>query len=107
MKKNSEALVGPKSKKSSKNWWRRINAAKKRGEFTDEDIKDSSYWFSCACGQLNPLIPRNPIILCPLDTYLVRYGVWFTEYVGRHDFLGAENTLKLIELREKAILNGN
>jgi hypothetical protein len=85
------------------NWHQRIDAARKRGSFTQEDKILSGDWPDCACGEQDPRIKRG-LNGRPLDSRLFGYGVQFDIFVNEHKFDMAEIMLLHIEKRAGEIL---
>ena len=87
-------------------WGVRIIAAEERGSFGVNDCVDALSWQTCACGKLDPRIPRqtdvnNP---APLDMHLRELGQEFYCHVTDHEFLEAARTLIAIEKRAAEVL---
>lgn len=100
---------GTLSLDNRKSWRERIAEARESGQFTSEDGILSRYWFSCACGEQDPRIPRHDGPAgCgdPLDEELQGLGVRFDVCVMNNDFDEAEAVLGKIEARSALILAG-
>jgi hypothetical protein len=85
------------------NWNDRIKEARKRGNFTKQDILKAAEWPNCACGEQDARIERNRYGE-PDDMKLWILGADFSEYVGLNDFASARQTLAKIEKRAAQII---
>jgi hypothetical protein len=93
-------------------WWDRIKTAEKRFidkdagyVFTDEDRLAAGDWVTCACGEQNARIPREPGSKGrPADDDLAYLGMDFYSAVTRQDPFGARAVLVKIEHRAAEIL---
>ncbi len=90
------------------NWHERIDAAEKRGSFTDEDQDLANNWVTCPCGEQDPRIPRaeSAFHSCgmPLDDELADLGADFSDAVDDNDFIYCRTLLGEIEVRAAIIL---
>lgn len=92
------------------NWRDVIEEARKRGGFTDAEKDRAADWLSCACGRLDPRIPKwktdGKVALAgaPKDPSLRALGVDFSVNVYYSYFGEASSTLDLIEKRERVLL---
>lgn len=86
------------------NWHQRIEAARERGEFTAEDKALAFDYTTCACGEIDPRIPRMPSGE-PADEGLANLGADFYADVFVNRFEDASTSLQLIEQRAAAILS--
>ncbi len=87
-------------------WGERIIAAEDAGRTvpTQEELRDSAEWMTCACGMQDPRIPRDKEGR-PNDTELRElggqfYGCWFEPT----EFVKAAQTLIAIEKRAGEVL---
>lgn len=92
-----------------KNWRLRIEEARERDFFTQEDVRDARDWLSCACGRLDPRIPRYKrsihfIAGTPKDRSLRWRGMDFADAVRFNEPDRAEVLLNKIEAREAELL---
>lgn len=91
-------------------WGAIIYRAWKRGTFTDSNMDRSGNWLDCACGKLDPRIPRcgHGVFMVhpdqPKDGTLERLGQTFWHYVRDNNFIGAADVLGRIEKRAGEIL---
>jgi hypothetical protein len=85
-------------------WGRRIIAAEDGG-FTGREKEDAFSWVTCACGKLDPRIPRYGSKV-PKDQTLTILGSQFYKAVDRDQPLRAAETLIDIEKRAAEILAG-
>lgn len=85
------------------NWHERIEAAKRRGGFTDEDQHLTIDWVTCACGEQDMRIKRD-YDGRPQDPRLIILGATFCGDVSANDYDEAAITLKLIETRTAELL---
>lgn len=87
---------------SKTHWGERIIAAKERGSFTPQDLKDSNSWATCACGGLDArLIDR---LGRPDDDTLFDLGVRFNSCILNNLTDLAMVTLLHIEVRAAKVL---
>ena len=89
-------------------WRKRVDAAEKRGRFSDSEMNQSLSWKFCAVGEGRFLIPKkaretlfsgvtvNPE---PIDYKLTMLGSDFPDLVCGNDFKGARKQLDRIEKR--------
>lgn len=92
------------SEKQKFNWFDRIEAARERGHFTDEDREKAEDWTTCACGEQDPCIARSDQG-DPVDRRLRSLGIHFAGFVGVDAYDDALLTLHRIEARAKELLN--
>lgn len=92
-------------------WHERIQEARVRGAFTDEDRILSANWPDCACGKCDPRIPRrvarfdgDPYAGMPIDPELMILGSDFYHFVRAYRLDLAEEALYKIEARAAEIL---
>jgi hypothetical protein len=93
-------------------WWDRIAAAEARffgtdcqPAFTYEDKEAASDWVTCACGEQDARIPREPgLSRRPADDALADLGMDFYAAVIRQDPFEARAVLVKIEHRVAEIL---
>jgi len=86
------------------NWHKRIDAAEKRGRFTEDDKHRADNWVTCACGEQDKRIPR--FMGEPTDEGLQHLGYQFSGAIGATDFGKARTTLARIERRAAKVLAG-
>jgi hypothetical protein len=80
----------------AKTWYSRIKSAKKRGEFTDDDVRLACDWVTCACGSLKTERLADG---CPSDGPLSDLGLDFMNAVEAHAVSKASKILQKIEKR--------
>lgn len=101
--------------KTKKKWFRIIQAARKRGRFTDNQRVYAAQWTTCACGEQDPRIPRlvpgsdayrnaDDGPWCPVDWRLRSLGLEFATQVENNQFNAALNTLRMIEERSAYLI---
>lgn len=106
---NMPALPGDVARVSSDPtlpWPIRIENARDRGEFSEDDKILCSDWVTCACGQQDARIPRDKVGQ-PLDRILVKLGMRFTQAVDINYFTMAESVLARIEDRAIEVIRRN
>lgn len=84
-------------------WWEAIDAAEKRGGFTEEDVERAEGWVDCACGKQDPRIPRHHG-LAPKDYRLATLGVHFYDAVDGNLYEEARRILLAIEKRAAEVI---
>lgn len=95
----------------TKSWRERIQEARVRGKFTEEDYANSANWLTCAVGEQQAAMPNIVLVkrcTCrpgctvtgnPGDEFLDRDGINFLDAVKAHDCDRAERLLGAIEDR--------
>ena len=89
-------------------WRERTQAARERGEFIQEDVRDAESWATCAVGEQHAKMPdvivyTNAIPDGPADRELGDLGIEFSDYVGENNPVSASQTLDAIEDRADAL----
>lgn len=84
-------------------WTEAIDAAEKRGGFTEEDKDNAREWPTCACGQQDERIPREEYG-SPKDQQLAGDGVSFDQAVWFDDLDLAREVMGRIEARAAVVL---
>lgn len=90
-----------------KPWNLRIAEAKRRGEFTDEDIADAESWMSCAVGEAHEIYEKvvynDEVSPSPIDEKLFALGFQFYPRVRTHDMDSARDIYNQIQVRVKEL----
>lgn len=87
------------------NWRERIDAARARGHFTNEDREWAADWRYCAVGEQD--VPKHQSSYrSPIDDQLVGLGCAFSRAVGNDDVGEAETTYRAIAFRALLLRGG-